>query len=266
MTDPRDITTCRICDGPVQTVLDFGMQPMATGLQASADEQPEKYPLTLRLCSPCLHLQTGVMFDDKLPIDSWETEIYDGATIAMPYAGDLWNRGIFDWVMHERPSLMGLTALCTLAEKHGLKVESVSHFDMAGVKIAVRLAAGDVQMHDRYKELERQQRHDHPARWRQVQSRVDDHKNRIRRRLERATKEGRRNVAYGISAEGATVLGSVDIGSVECIISMSGAGMHWMGKPVVTKEEAAEFGTVLNLDWRNTELDWGCEVIHPFAA
>ena len=68
-------TTCRNCDGPLRTVHEFGMQPLADAFldAASSPKGDRKFPLTWTRCTKCslIQLQESVdpqvLFDDDYP-------------------------------------------------------------------------------------------------------------------------------------------------------------------------------------------------------
>ena len=60
-------THCLACGSSnIYTALDLGKQPLANSYKDSANAKEEKYPLGVRLCHKCFHLQLSHTVDPEI--------------------------------------------------------------------------------------------------------------------------------------------------------------------------------------------------------
>ena len=60
-------THCLACGSDeVVTALDLGKQPLANSYRGAPDESEAKYPLGVRLCRKCFHLQLSHTVDPEI--------------------------------------------------------------------------------------------------------------------------------------------------------------------------------------------------------
>lgn len=57
---------CRLCGGPLELLLDYGLAPLANALRASAEEPEQRAPLSLRSCTGCGLVQVPEVIDPAL--------------------------------------------------------------------------------------------------------------------------------------------------------------------------------------------------------
>jgi SAM-dependent methyltransferase len=198
------------------------------------------------------------------------------AVIELPWAEDLWERGWYDSVYHEHLSLFGTTALSTLFERHGLFISEVQLHDVQGTSLRAFAGRERTDKHDYYKNIDVERRRTHPLQYKQVTRRVEDQRNRLRRRLDRLKGEGKRIVGYGAPAKGNTMLNYTGAGEfMECLIDdmPSKQGKYAPGSKLpVRKREEIEADVFVLMAWnvmeaiQEKEKEWVGEWVHPFFA
>lgn len=66
MTDCREVTSCRVCGGALETALDLGTQCLAGSFPAADEPDPPAFPLLLCRCAGCGLAQLGHTIDPEL--------------------------------------------------------------------------------------------------------------------------------------------------------------------------------------------------------
>lgn len=194
--------------------------------------------------------------------------------IELPWAEDLWQRGWYDSIYHEHLSLFGSTALSHLFERHGLFIQEVQLHDVQGTSMRAFAGRERTDKHDYYKNIDVERRRTHPLQYKQVVRRVEDQRNRIRRRLDNL--KGKRIVGYGAPAKGNTMLNYTGAGEfMECLVDdmPSKQGKYAPGSRLpVRRREEVEAEVFVLMAWnvmgaiQEKEKEWVGEWVHPFFA
>lgn len=144
--------------------------------------------------------------------------------IEFPYALDMVDEVEFDTIYHEHIFYFTLTPLVPLFSRHGLVVVDARRVPIHGGSLQLRLAKSGLP-HERVTALlEEEQRwgiHD-PARYQRFGEEVRCLCTRLAAEIEALKQQGKRIVAYGASAKGATLLAAAGVGrELEYVVDRS---------------------------------------------
>lgn len=139
------------------------------------------------------------------------------AVIEVPYARELLEKVEFDTIYHEHVSYFTLTALVALFARHGLTIRDVQFLPIHGGTLRVSAAHGG-ELGASVRTLLAQEQAwgvTDPSTYRGFARAVEALGQELKRLLARLTAEGKRVVAYGASAKGATLLNALGLGRAE---------------------------------------------------
>jgi SAM-dependent methyltransferase len=92
----KNINNCRLCkEEHVQTVIDFGLSPLANSYPKTQDENENLYPLTVIKCSNCGHVQLKETIDPKILFSNYLYSSSDSPSLIKhfsEYAEDIKSR------------------------------------------------------------------------------------------------------------------------------------------------------------------------------